>query len=241
MAFSFRPTLWPTLLTIPAVLVLLALGSWQLDRLQSKRAVIAEMETNLAKPPLRLPVSIADPNGFMFRRVFVTGRFLHDREMHLSVRVRHGRPGVEVVTPLRREDGSVIMVNRGWVPMDQQKAESRPAGLVAGVVTVKGVLRLDRPKGGFTPENVPEEGLWFHVDLAEMARFAGEDRVLPVLLEATFAETPGRYPIGKALVINIRNDHLAYAITWYLLALILVVIYFIYHRRVRNGSASLLS
>ena len=228
---AFRPTLWPTLLTIPAVLVLLALGSWQLDRLQWKQAVIAEMETNLARPPLLLPAAIADPKDFVFRRVHVTGRFLHDREMHLGIRVRHGRPGVEVITPLRREDGSVIMVNRGWVPMDRQKAENRPASLVAGVVTVTGVLRLDRPKGEFTPENVPEEGLWFHVDLAEMARFAGEDRVLPVLLEAGIAETPGRYPIGKALVIDIKNDHLPYAITWYLLALVLVVIYFIYHWR----------
>jgi len=234
VAFSFRPTLWPTLLTIPAVLVLLAMGSWQLDRLQWKRAILAEMEMNLAKPPLLLPASIADPKGFAFRRVHVTGRFLHDREMHLSIRVRNGRPGVEVVTPLRREDGSVIMVNRGWVPMDRQEAESRPAGLVSGVITVEGVLRMDRPKGGFTPENVPEEGLWFHVDLAEMGRFAGEDRVLPVLLEAGLAEIPGRYPIGKAPVIDIKNDHLAYAITWYLLALILVVIYFIYHRRARN-------
>ena len=231
---AFRPTLWPTLLTIPAVLMLLALGSWQVDRLQWKRAILAEMETNLARPPLQLPAWIADPKGFAFRRVHVTGRFLHDLEMHLSVRVRNGQPGVEVVTPLRREDGSVIMVNRGWVPVDRQKPESRPAGLVAGVVTVEGVLRLDRPKGGFTPENVPDAGLWFHVDLAEMARFAGEDRVLPVLLEAISADIPGRYPIGRAPVIDIKNDHLHYAITWYLLALILVVIYFIYHWRVRN-------
>jgi len=234
MGFSFRPTLWPTLLTIPAVMLLLAMGGWQLDRLQWKRAILAEMETNFAKPPLLLPASIADSKGFAFRRVRVTGRFLHDLEMHLSVRVRNGRPGVEVVTPLEREDGSVIMVNRGWVPMDRQEVESRPAGLVSGIITVEGVLRMDRPKGGFTPENVPEEGLWFHVDLAEMGRFAGKDRVLPVLLEAGLAEIPGRYPIGKAPVIDIKNDHLAYAITWYLLALILVVIYFIYHRRARN-------
>jgi len=229
MAFVFRPTLWPTLLTIPALCVLVALGNWQVDRLQWKRALFTEMEMKLSQTPVRLPSRIAEPKAWEFRRVRVTGRFLWDREMRLSPRIRKGRAGFEVITPLAREDGSVVLVNRGWAPAAWPGDAEAPLG----PVTLAGVLRTDKPKGGFTPENVPEEGLWFHVDLPEMGRWVGQAPVVPLLLEVEPGKTPGRYPIGKTPKAELSNDHLHYAITWYALAVVLLGIYFLYHLRRR--------
>lgn len=233
MALGFRPTLWPTLLTLPAVLLLVVLGNWQMDRLAWKQALIGEMQGNLALPLVPLPPGVQAPKDWEFRRVRVEGRFHHDREMLLNSRVHNGQLGVEVVTPLQRDDGSVVLVNRGWVPQAQQAAQSRPAGQIAGVVTIEGVLRRERPTGYFTPKNVPGDGLWFYVDLAAMARWAGADRAFPLLLEAGPSKIPGQYPGGKAPGMGFVNNHLDYALTWYALAVVLLIVYLLYHLRRR--------
>lgn len=233
MAFSFRPTLWPTVLTVPAVCVLILLGNWQMDRLAWKQVLIAKMEANLAAPPAALPAAIERPETWEFRRVRVRGSFLHDREMYLSNRTRKGSVGFEIVTPLTREDGAALLINRGWVPMDRKDPATRLSGLPSGTVMVEGTLRTDKPKGWLTPPNEPENNLWFHVDLPAMAGFAGVDPVLPILLEAGPGIDPDTYPQALDSRIALPNPHLHYAITWYSLAAILLVIYFLYHRRAR--------
>lgn len=233
MAFRFRPTLWPTLLTIPALLTLVALGNWQMERFAWKRELLATLEAQLGQPSVILPASIAAPEAWEFRRVRVEGVFLHAKEMHLSGRARRGVPGVEVVTPLRRADGSVILVNRGWVPLAEQDPAARPDGYLVGGQTVEGVLRTEKPKGWLTPPNEPANGLWFRLSLAEMGKWVDEGPVLPVFLEASPSGVPGRYPAGKAPEVDLPENHLGYAITWYALAVALVLIYLIYHGRPR--------
>lgn len=233
MAFSFRPTLWPTVLSAPAVCVLILLGNWQMDRLAWKQALIAEMEANLAEPPVALPSAIETPKAWEFRRVRVRGSFLHEKEMYLSNRTRKGSVGYEIMTPLKREDGAALLVNRGWVPMDRKDPSTRLPGLPSGIVTVEGTLRTDKPKGWFTPPNEPRNNLWFHVDLPAMAGWAGVDPALPILLEASPSIDAGVYPRALLSRIELPNAHLHYAVTWYSLAVILLVIYFLYHRRPR--------
>ncbi|MCE2509810.1 MAG: SURF1 family protein [Alphaproteobacteria bacterium] len=232
-AFSFRPTLWPTLLTVPAVLVLIALGTWQMDRLAWKRALIAEAEANLAEPPVTLPARIETPETWELRRVQVRGRFLHEKEMYLTSRTRNGHVGFGIVTPFLREDGRALLVHRGWVPMDRKDPATRADGLSSGAVAIEGVLRTDKPKGWLTPANEPENNLWFHVDLPAMAAFAGVTPVVPLLLEAAPDSDPGVYPVADPPRIELADNHLSYATIWYSLAAGLLVIYFLYHRRTR--------
>jgi surfeit locus 1 family protein len=107
-------------------------------------------------------------------------------------------------------------------------------------VTVDGIVRLPAGPGWFTPDNDPAGNMWFWADLPAMADHAGlAGEVAPLYLEAGLpgaaAEATGTaepvYPIGGQTRVRLRNDHLQYAITWYGLAVTLVIIYIAYHRR----------
>jgi surfeit locus 1 family protein len=235
---TFRPTFWPTVFTAPALLVLLGLGTWQMERLQWKEALIAERTARTTAAPISLPE--ADTNlspdalaDLDYRRAAATGQFLHDREMYLAARTMQGAIGYQVVTPLQRTDGSIVLVNRGWVPDDRKDPARRAEGQVAGNVTVEGAIRAPGRQHWLQPDNEPARNLWFWSDLGAMAQHAraASDRLVPVFLEAGSALNPGGLPVGGQTKVNLPNDHLQYAITWYALAVGLAVIYILYHLR----------
>lgn len=233
----FRPSLWPTVFTIPAVLVMLGLGTWQLDRLQWKTDLIEEITSRQTAAPVPLPALLFEADGTLgsirYRRVRLAGTFLHDAEMYLAARSMNGNPGYHVMTPFRLAEGGVVLVDRGWVPQERKAPSDRPEGQVAGEVTLEGVVRVPRPeKSWLQPDNQPEDNIWFWVDLPAMAAHAGvAGEAVPVYVEAAAAEIPGGFPIGGQTRVNLPNDHLQYALTWYALAVILAVIYVIYHRQ----------
>ena len=233
---GFRPSFWPTLLTVSMLAVLIGLGTWQLQRLEWKTQLIAERDAGLAAAALPLPADDASLATLEFRKVTASGRFLHDRELYVGSRTNHGKAGYHVLTPLRSEDGTVLLVNRGWVPLDRRDPASRPDGQVADVVTVTGILRVNAHAGWLTPENQPADNLWFSYDLPAMARATGQP-LRPAILEADAGNIPGGLPVGGRFRAEIPNRHLEYALTWYSLAVVLVVIYIVYHRR-RDGDTA---
>ena len=164
--------------------------------------------------------------------------FLHDRELYLTGRTHRGQPGLQLVTPLRRTDpaapGAVILVNRGWVPTDRRARASRPDSLPSGPVTVSGIARRPPERGWMQPANEPEANLWFWVDLPAMAAAAGIAPP-PLIVEADAAAGQG-LPVGGQTRLDIPNNHLQYAVTWFAFAVILAIIYGLFHRRPSNGS-----
>lgn len=235
---TFRPTFWPTVFTVPALLVLLGLGTWQVERLRWKEGLIAERTARTTAVPIDLPAAgtVLSPEALAeldYRRATATGRFSHDREMYLAARTMQGAIGYQVVTPLQRADGSIVLVNRGWVPDDRKDPAKRAGGQVAGEVTVDGAIRAPGRQHWLQPDNEPAKNLWFWTDLQAMARHAGvaPERLVPVLLEAGATPNPGGLPVGGQTRVNLPNDHLQYAITWYALAVGLAAIYVIYHLR----------
>lgn len=227
----FRPLLWPTLFTVPAILVLVGLGTWQLQRLEWKLGLIANIESRTGLAPLPLPPNAAlDSAALEYRPVTVRGRFRHDKEMHLIAASRRGNSGYQIITPLDRADGGTILVNRGWVPKEKVDPATRPQGQVAGEVTVTGLVRKTWHQGWFVPDNNPERNIWFFGDAPAMARHAGIEAP-PLFIEADGAENPGGLPIGGQTRLKIPNDHLGYALTWFGFAIVLAVIYLVYHRR----------
>ncbi|HEY9567165.1 MAG TPA: SURF1 family protein [Thalassobaculum sp.] len=228
----FRPRLWPTVFTIPAVLAMLGLGVWQLDRLAWKTALIDSFESRVTQPPVPPPASIADIDQWRFRHVRATGRFLHDKEIHLTGRPFEGNAGFHVVTPLVVDGGPTVLVNRGWIPMDRRSREARPETLPAGPVTVDGIVREAGRKGYFVPDNEPAREIWFTVDTAQIAAHTGLATVADYYIDAL---RPSKHatelPIGAVAAIGVRNEHLQYAITWFLLALTLVAVYVVWHRQ----------
>ena len=227
---GFKPLFWPTLFTLPAILVLAGLGFWQLERRVEKRALLDEVAARMAAPIADLPADIADPEALKFRPVRASGVFLHDKEIHLLAPDPNGRSGYQIITPLRRDDGSYVLVNRGWVPQENRDAATRLAGQVEGKVTIAGLARPAWPRRLFVPENVPEKNFWFFGDLDAMAKAAGLTNYAPVFLEADATPNPDGLPIGGQTRITFPNDHLQYAITWFGLGAALIVIYFLYHR-----------
>lgn len=239
---TFRPTFWPTLIALPMLAVLVGLGIWQLERLQWKESLIEELTLRGSGPAIPLPADDSIPVAdLMYRPVTVTGQYMHEAEMHLLNRVRKGVPGIHLVTPLVRSDGgpTVLLVDRGWVPLDW------PGTPVSGreEVTVTGIVRTPPEPGLFVPDNRPDKNDWYYLDPVAMAQSAG---VLPFpdyYIYAT-AEAPAQpatgaasgsigsgpdHPLPNEWKVDLPNDHLSYAITWFALAVALIAVYLVYH------------
>jgi surfeit locus 1 family protein len=162
------------------------------QRLQWKTDLLAKLEDRIVKPPLPLPGQV-DPaaiSDFDYRRVLATGKLRHDQEMLIGPRLREGENGYLVVTPLERKDGgSKILVNRGWISKAKkdQRQRANEEALPSGEVTVEGLLRAPWKKNMFTPENRPELGEFYFPDIDQMARLVGAQ---PVWIEETMGSLP---------------------------------------------------
>jgi len=204
------------------------LGIWQLYRLQWKLALIEQRQERVRQLPVDLPV---DPSqrelaDFEFRPVRVHGEFDHSQEQYMSPRwgVRPGpsgelEAGFHVITPLKRlglQDR--ILVNRGWVPTDQRDPRTRTEGQLTGSRSVLGLLRPGEMKKAsfFTPENRADQREWHWLDVPRLALMTDSR---PILIDALRdPPNPGGLPAGGVTPLELRNDHLGYAITWFTLS-----------------------
>jgi surfeit locus 1 family protein len=210
---------WPTVLTLLGLAVLVGLGTWQVERLEWKRALIGERQAQLAAPAAPLPAIAGEWQAWDFRQVVTHGVFRHDLEQLFGVAAIDGQLGHHVLTPLVREGGAAVLVDRGWVPADRAHPAARRDGQLAGPLRVSGIARYrgdDRP-GPFTPDNQPDQGLWYWYDLPALQNALGIE-LLPVVIEADATPNPGGLPSGGQTRIELPNNHLQYAITWYGLA-----------------------
>jgi surfeit locus 1 family protein len=228
-----RSLFWPSLWAALGFILLLGLGTWQVERLHWKEGLIAVREAGIHAAPIAVPPSLDAARDLEFHPVLADGQFLNERELYLNGQSLRGDAGFHIVTPLRLTSGEVLLVDRGFVPTDRKTPESRPAGEPAGPVRITGLLRLapDGKPGWFTPDNDPARNLWFWIDIGAMAQAASLDRVLPFYIEADASPNPGGLPLGGQSVTQLPNDHLQYAITWYALALALIPIYIRFARR----------
>ncbi len=228
-----RARRWATLVAIPGVLVMLALGAWQTQRLSWKASEQAYRDERVAAAPIELPATVDDPAVLFYRHVIVEGEFLHDQEMFLGARSHQRQLGFQVITPFKRTSGDTILLNRGWVPLERKEPRHRRAGQVSGTVRIEGLVVPGGHDAWFAPDNHPETRLWYWVDLVSLSAIAG----IPIqgfIVDAGAAENPGGFPLGGQTIVTLRNEHLSYAITWYALAVGLAVIYVIFMRGTRR-------
>ncbi len=228
----FRPLLIPTLWFVPALALLIGLGAWQVQRLYWKDALLARIESRISEPAVPLDDALSHGlDNAEWRHVRVHGHFLHDDELYLFAPSHAGQPGYHVVTPLQLDGGGAVLVDRGFVPEDLENPTARPKGQLEGDVTVTGVLRLSQPPGLFTPAPDRAHRIWFTKDIPGMAAASGVALLTPIIIEADATPNPGEYPVGGQTRVDFPNNHLQYAITWFALALVLTVIYLLYHRK----------
>lgn len=228
---TFRPKFWPTVMTVLMLAVLLGLGTWQVQRYGWKTDLIDKLQARATSAPIALPADVVDLAALEFQHVHVAGTFLHDKEMYLIGRTLHGSPGLHVVTPLRRADGKgYVLIDRGWIPFERRAPATRAAGQIEGDVAFEGIVRLAKGPGTFTPDNDPKGNNWYYVDPEGMARAADIDTLPGYYVMSAAEAPPGGYPLTRQWRLDIRNNHIEYALTWYLMAAILIVIYIIFHR-----------
>ena len=231
-----RSLLWPTIWSALALLLLLGLGTWQVERLHWKEGLIAERNSALAAAPAFLPKTIEAARALEFHPVRAEGEFLNDHELYLNAQSLRGDAGFHIVTPFRLSDGMIVFIDRGFVPTDRRAPATRAAGEIAGSTAVTGLLRLPEPPGWFTPANEPQKNSWFSIDLPAMAQATGIGSALPFYIDADKAPVPGGWPQGGQTITDLPNDHLQYAMTWYALAAALIAIYIRFALRRRSSS-----
>ena len=241
---GWRGLLAPGLSALVVLAILLALGTWQLQRMAWKEGLIAQIAARAGAAPVALPPEAEwpawSPAADEFRRVRVTGRFRHALETRVHGLAPGDRPGTPfqgayVLTPLALSDGTTVLVNRGFVPTELMEPARRPAGQVAGEAEVTGLMRASELRGLFVPESDPVRGEWFVRDVPAIAAARGLARVAPFLVEADATPNPGGWPRGGQLRLDLPNNHLNYAFTWYGIALCLVGVFSVFARRRLQG------
>ena len=212
-----------------------ALGTWQVQRLFWKLDLIARVNVRVHASPVPAPARTdwarVDASRDEYRRVSVSGTFVHDRSA-LAQAVTERGPGFWLITPLVRNDGSTVLINRGFIPADSRDPANWARGNFNGNTEITGLLRMSEPGGGFLRANDPANDRWFSRDVAAIGAAKGLSDVAPFFIDADGTPNPGGLPIGGMTVVSFRNSHLVYALTWYALAgMSLLAVYFIHRRR----------
>ena len=228
-----RPLFWPTFFALPTLLMLLALGTWQVQRLEWKNDLIASFEQRSSAPPIEFPLADEVTAELEFRRLRLVGRFDHSRETFMTGRTYEGNAGFHIVTPFTLRDGRIVLVNRGWVSETYRDPEKRPFTLVEGEVTLDAILRFPGKKGYFVPENEAENGFWFTLVPAQIVAHLGLSSQAVTSVYAATIRTGDvvKLPIAARTKLNLRNSHLSYAVTWYGIALALIGVYLAFHHQ----------
>lgn len=210
-----------------------ALGVWQVKRLAWKEDLIARVEARVHADPVAAPVQDDWPQvsetSHEYRHVLVNGEYRADAVSLVAAATKEGQ-GYWVMAPLQQDDGSWVYINQGFVPQAQREAAQSGDFTPGGAVTVTGLLRLSHPGGGVLRDNVPADNRWYSRDVAAMAATQGLSPVAPFFIDASAATAT--LPVAGLTVIRFRNNHLVYAITWFSLALgmVLAVVLVIRHR-----------
>lgn len=226
----FAPGRALTLAWAVATLLLLGLGTWQLQRLAWKTELIAKARQAAAAPAGKLPEGALDPTALDRARFRVTGAYIDRPAVALGLVTRDGRPGGRLLAPFRLADGRMLLVDRGFVP-EPALREALAAAPPAGPRTLEGVARAGAAGGWLGP--APDLALprWYAPDLAAIGHHLGLE-LEPILLVLERPEPGvGPYPAPATQPVELPNPHLGYALTWFGLAGALLVFYILLGRR----------
>ena len=226
-----RSIRWPRLIIVTLIAAIGiagfgSLGVWQVKRLSWKLDLIERVDSRIHAEPVPAPGPEAwdaiTRDKDEYTRVTLTGEYLNDDEVLIYTPSEIG-PANWVLTPLRRDDGTIVMVNRGLVPL--VAAGEGDFDHIDGETTVTGLLRISESEGWlFSRDNDPENGLWYRRDIGSITAARGYGDAAPYFVDEE-ATAPGRWPSGGRTVVSFRNSHLSYALTWFALALMVAGAY----------------
>ncbi len=219
----------PLLFTIVGLVILIGLGNWQMERKAWKADLISLVNKRIASPASSFEDIVklsSNLNDIRFRPVTVRGVFDHTQERHYFLSYK-GKVGWHIITPLKTEDGDIVLIDRGFVPDKLKLRSRRPKGLVDGPQMIEGLVRLSEEGNYFSPKNDVRGNKWYVRDVLELyASLKGNlKRPLPFMIDQKRIETSGDWPLPGVTRVQFSDKHLGYALTWYGLALTLIGVF----------------
>ena len=231
----------PILFALASVAAFLALGTWQVERKAWKEALIATIDARVAAQPMPLPRrelwSKLNPADDEFRRVEFSAVFIPGT--HALVYTPGSRsagemqgPGYWLFALARLGAGDLLAINRGFVP--ESRKNSGSLADPDGPIYMIGVMRWPEIRGYFAPRDDPVHNLWFIRD--HLAISAAKDwqaqggRLAPFFIDLERPTPASGLPRPAKLAVNLRNAHLQYAIIWYGLAAVVVIMFVLWLR-----------
>jgi len=199
--------------------VFVALGSWQIIRLNWKNNLISEIESSLKNPPVELSKS----NLENYLKIKTSGSIDIDKQIYLYSLNDAGKPGFEVINPILINNTNYL-INRGWIPFE--KKNSKEINLFEGNDII-GTLKLQGRKNIFKPENDIEENYWFSLDRGDILKFTGKEFSQYII----YLDGNYKVPKPKIITANISNNHLKYALTWFSLAISILLLYLYFRKK----------
>ena len=211
----------------------IGLGTWQVQRRAWKLDLIERVNARVHSQPVEVPAQAqwqhVQPATHEYLAVQAHGLWMEGRSV-LTQAVSDLGAGFWLLTPLLQDDGTQLLVNRGFIPADQRKAFADRIAKASKApegepVTVQGMLRLSEPHGGFMRENAPEEDRWHSRDVQAIAQAKGLKQPAPFFVDQGLPTqvAPATWPRQGLTVIRFTNTHAVYALTWYGLALMVLV------------------
>jgi surfeit locus 1 family protein len=218
--YSFRPRGWAVALAAAACAAGIALGNWQVGRAQEKRALGAQLAQAMGESPRDITNEKADPETLVHKRVAARGRFVDEHTVFLDNKLRRGQPGYEVLTPLRL-NGTHVLVNRGWVAAGRTREQLPEVPVPAGVVRIEGVALAHLPRalaaGPAAAGKVRQ-----NVELDAFAKETGLG-LQPIVIEQYSPADDGLVRDWPRPDVGVEK-HESYALQWYSLAVLAVVL-----------------
>lgn len=232
MALRFRPYPGFTIMTLIMTAFLIGLGVWQIQRLHWKLDLIATMTGKMHAAAIAVdgrgaPFAWVPQNDYA--RVSLQGRFDNSKETYVFTTGLDGSPVYHVLTPFLTDAGHTYLVDRGMVPIEKRDPASRAAGQIEGETHLVGVWRTPDGPGLFTPAPDPAHRVWYTRDVSAIAAADHIRVAAPVVIEADAAPNLGGWPKGGQTMVDLPNNHLSYAITWFGLAAGMIGVYLAYH------------
>lgn len=235
---NFRPPWWSWLVLVLALAVLGGLGTWQLQRAQVKAQMLDQRAAASKAAPVPLAAAPA-PGRLSRRHVVASGHYLAQRQLLLDNQVWQGRAGYRVWTPLRLDDGRLVLVDRGWVPLGRDRAHPPSPPAPAGAVRVTGYLR-DLPKPGL---RLRAPGVCTQTGWPRALNYPTAEQVA---CQYTAPVVAGLLLLGEAAPGGFARDwsdvgmpprrHIGYAVQWYAMAVAVVVIFIVVNWKRRQTS-----
>ncbi|MDA7544957.1 SURF1 family protein [Candidatus Pelagibacter sp.] len=201
------------------ILVLLSLGFWQLYRLNWKLNLISEIENSLKNDPVEL--SKSDKKNYL--RIKTSGQIDFDKQIYLYNLNKSGKPGFEVINPILIGNENYL-INRGWISFDQK--DQSEINFV-NEDKIIGTLKLQTKASTFKPENDTEKNYWFTLNRDDVFKYTGKNFSNFII----YLNGDYKTPEPKVITANISNNHKKYAITWFSMAISILLIYLYFRRK----------